>query len=107
MSYVEAIRTAIIIFPFIAFLFTIPFILHNYHKYGSIHFLRVFIIYTFILYLITIYFLVILPLPTFTEAMQNKGPFIKKIYKDLEYKILNNLLKNDFNEIKNYLEHQI
>ena len=38
---------------------------------------------------------------------KNKGPFIKKIYKDLEYKILNNLLKNDFNEIKNYLEHQI
>ena len=38
---------------------------------------------------------------------KNKGPFIKEIYKDLEYKILNNLLKNDFNEIKNYLEHQI
>ena len=35
---------------------------------------------------------------------KNKGPFIKKIYKDLEYKILNNLLENDFNEIKNYLE---
>lgn len=79
MSYVEAIKTAILAFPFIAFLFTIPFILYNYHKYGSIHFLRVFIIYTFILYLITIYFLVILPLPTFTEAMQNKGPFINII----------------------------
>lgn len=38
---------------------------------------------------------------------KNKGPFIKKIYKDLEYKILNNLLENDFNEIKKYLEHQI
>ena len=71
MSYIESITTAIIAFPFIAFLFTIPFMLHNYHKYGSIHFLRVFIIYTFILYLITIYFLVILPLPTFEEALKN------------------------------------
>lgn len=35
---------------------------------------------------------------------KNKGPFIKEIYKDLEYKILNNLLENDFNEIKKYLE---
>ena len=76
MSYVEAIKTAIIAFPFIALVFTIPFILHNYHKYGSIHFLRVFIIYTFILYLITIYFLVILPLPTFEEALKNTGPYI-------------------------------
>ena len=65
MSYVEAIKTAILAFPFIAFLFMIPFILYNYHKYGSIHFLRVFIIYSFILYLINIYFLVILPLSTF------------------------------------------
>ena len=79
MSYVESITTAFIAFPFIAFLFTIPFMLHNYHKYGSIHFLRVFIIYTFILYLITIYFLVILPLPTFEEALKNTGPYINTI----------------------------
>ena len=79
MSYVEAIKTAIIAFPFIALIFTIPFMLYNYHKYGSIHFLRVFIIYTFILYLITIYFLVILPLPTFEEALKNTGPYINTI----------------------------
>ena len=52
MSYMESITTAFIAFPFIAFLFTIPFILYNYHKYGSIHIFRVFIVYTFILYLI-------------------------------------------------------
>ncbi len=63
MSYINSIEKAIIVFPFIALLFTIPFILHQYHKYGSIHKLRVFIIYSFILYLISIYFLVILPLP--------------------------------------------
>ncbi len=63
MSYINSIEKAIIVFPFIALLFTIPFILHQYHTYGSIHKLRVFIIYSFILYLISIYFLVILPLP--------------------------------------------
>ena len=76
MSYVESIKIAFITFPFIALLFTIPFILYNYHKYGSIHFLRVFIIYTFILYLITIYFLVVLPLPTFEDALKNTGPYL-------------------------------
>ena len=79
MSYKESITTAFIAFPFIAFLFTIPFILYNYHKYGSIHIFRVFIVYTFILYLINIYFLVILPLPTFEEALQNTGPYINYI----------------------------
>ena len=79
MSYIEAITTAFLMFPVVAFIFTIPFILHNYHKYGSIHFLRVLIIYSFILYLITIYFLVILPLPTFEEALENTGPYINYI----------------------------
>lgn len=68
MSYIIPIRTAIIIFPFIALVFSIPFILHQYHKYGSINPLRVLIIYSFILYMITIYFLVILPLPKRSEV---------------------------------------
>ena len=38
---------------------------------------------------------------------KEKGPFIKEVYKDLETKILNNKLNNNYNEIKNYLEHQI
>ncbi len=67
MNYLEAIKTAIIIFPIIALIFTIPFILHQYHKYGSINKFRVLIIYSFILYLITIYSLVIFPLPNKSE----------------------------------------
>lgn len=63
MNYIMAIKTAIIFFPFIALLFSIPFILQQYHKYGAINPFRVLIVYSFILYLITIYFLVILPLP--------------------------------------------
>lgn len=74
MSYTVAIKTAIFTFPLVAFLFTIPFILHNYHKYGSIHWFKTLIVYTFILYLMAAYFLVILPLPTFEEALKNTGP---------------------------------
>ena len=79
MSYLEAIKTAILVFPVISFLFTIPFILHQYHKYGSINKLRVLIIYSFILYLITIYFLVILPLPSKEEVANRRGRIIQLI----------------------------
>lgn len=75
MTYLIPIKTALLLFPLIAFLFTIPFILMQYHKYGAIHFFRALIIYTFILYLLTVYFLVIMPLPTFEEALKNTGPY--------------------------------
>lgn len=75
MSYLFSIKTAVFTFPIIAFLFTIPYILYEYHKRGAIHFFRTLIVYTFILYLLIIYFLVILPLPTFEEALKNTGPY--------------------------------
>ena len=64
MIYLNTFRTAFLMFPLVAFLITIPFILTQYHRYGSINKLRTLIIYSFILYLMTIYFLVILPLPS-------------------------------------------
>lgn len=73
MNYLIPIKTAIIVFPIISLIFTIPFILHNYHKYGSISPFRVLIIYSFILYMITIYFLVILPLPNKSDVVQKEG----------------------------------
>ena len=63
MTYLNVIKDAVIFFPLIALLITIPFILYNYHKYGSIYYFRTFIVYFFILFLLIIYFLVILPLP--------------------------------------------
>ena len=69
MSYFISIKTAIVVCPLIAFLFSIPFVLHQYHKYGSIYPFRVLIVYSFIFYLITIYFLVILPLPNKEEVI--------------------------------------
>lgn len=70
MNYLEIIKTSIYFFPVIAFLFTIPYLLGQYHKYGSVNKFRTLIIYSFILYLMTIYFLVILPLPSWKEVAQ-------------------------------------
>ena len=67
-NYIEVIREAFLFFPLIAFLISIPFILLQYHKYGSISVLKSLIIYSFVLYLICAYFLVILPLPSIEEV---------------------------------------
>jgi len=69
MAYVIPIKTALLFFPSVALLFTIPFIIYQYRKYGSLSFLRGLILYSFILYMITIYFLVILPLPKKEEVV--------------------------------------
>lgn len=79
MVYLTTFKTALLYFPLVAFLITIPFILIQYHKYGSINKIRVFIIYSFILYLMTIYFLVILPLPSIDEVKTMTSPKIQLI----------------------------
>lgn len=66
--YLYAIKTGILLFPILAVIITIPYIIHQYRKYGSLLFLRSVIIYSFILYLLIIYFLVILPLPPVEEV---------------------------------------
>ena len=74
MNYFDIFKTAFLIFPVVSCFITIPFILIEYHKYGSINKLRFLIIYSFILYLITIYFLVILPLPSIEEVTNLNTP---------------------------------
>lgn len=71
--YLESIKTAILLFPFLAFLITIPYLIFQYRKYGSVPLIRSAIVYTFILYLLAAYFLVILPLPT-REAVASMAP---------------------------------
>lgn len=67
-QYFEVIQQAMILYPAIVVLVTIPYIAWNYHKYGSVLSLRVLIVYSFILYLLCVYCLVILPLPSPEEA---------------------------------------
>ena len=78
-SYVIPIKYAIIIFPLIAFFFTIPYIIYLYRKYGSISPLRTIVVYSFILYLIVAYFLVILPLPERSEVAKYTTPIMQLI----------------------------
>lgn len=78
-EYQVPILQAFLIFPFVAFLFTLPYMLIQYHKYGSLPLLRVGIVYSFILYLIAAYFLVILPLPTLEEVMNYTTPTMQLI----------------------------
>ena len=63
MGYINSIKIAMLVFPILAFFITLPYMIINYRKYGSINKLRTLILYSFILYLLTMYFLVILPLP--------------------------------------------
>lgn len=63
MGYFTSIKMAVLVFQILAFVFTVPYMIFNYRKYGSVNKLRTLIVYSFILYLLTIYFLVILPLP--------------------------------------------
>ena len=67
-TYVDSIQQAVFIFPPLALAFTIPYLIYNYKKYGSIWSLRIWIIYSFILYLLCTYCLVILPLPSPEKA---------------------------------------
>lgn len=68
MSYIEIVKTALVFFPVIAFFITIPYMLNQYHKYGSILPYKTGIIYSFVLYLLIAYFLIILPLPDINEV---------------------------------------
>ena len=64
---------AVVLFPIVVAVFTLPYIAYNYHKYGSILSLKVLIVYSFIFYLLCMYCLVVLPLPTPEEAAALHG----------------------------------
>ena len=78
-GYLEAMKTALLFFPLIAFLFTTPYMISQYHKYGAIHAFRTLIIYSFILYILTAYFLVILPLPSIEEVSHMTTPQVQLV----------------------------
>lgn len=79
MGYITIIKYATLFFPLVAFLFTVPFILIEYHKYGSISVLKSIITYLFVYYLICAYFLVILPLPKISEVALLTTPRVQFI----------------------------
>lgn len=81
MRYVNVIKIAIMFFPLVAVVLSIPFLIYHYRKYGSISKFRTIIIFSFFFYLLCCYFLVILPLPSrqvvlnYTKPIYNLKPF--------------------------------
>lgn len=61
--YLNSIAIACIAFPFVAAIVTLPYLVVQYRRFGSVPWWRTFVVYLFVLYLIAAYFLVILPLP--------------------------------------------
>lgn len=110
--YLIPIQTAILLFPILAALFTIPYVIHQYRKYGSVIMLRVGIIYSFIFYLLCAYFLVIMPLPPMEDVAHYTGPTMQLMpFKSLlEFSTTTSLVLDDpstyvqaFNEPSMYL----
>ena len=81
MQYISAIKIAIMFFPIVAVLLSVPFLIFHYRKYGSISVLRTVLLFSLFFYLLCCYFLVILPLPSrsvvsgYTSQTYNLKPF--------------------------------
>ena len=71
--YLQVLDTSFLLFPVIAFVILFPFLIVQYRKYGSIHFLRTLIFYSFILYCVCADFMTMLPLPTMHQ-LQHMAP---------------------------------
>ena len=72
MVYINNIYTGLLVFPFIAAVFTLPYAVYQYNKHGSVSKYRTLIIYSFILYMLIAFFLVSLPLPDRESTVGNK-----------------------------------
>ncbi len=89
--YVRVLTQAMFIYPLIVLIVTIPYVIYNYFKYGSVWSIRIFVVYSFILYMLCVYCLVIFPLPSAQEAAKLHGhkrelealQFIPKIFQQV------------------------
>lgn len=63
-GYLGPVLQACLLFPVVAGLFTIPFMVINYRKYGGIALMRVLVVYSMILYMMCAFLLTVLPLPS-------------------------------------------
>ena len=77
--YLIPLQSALLLFPFLAAMITLPYIIIQYRKYGSILPIRVLIVYSFIFYLLCAYFLVLLPLPPMEEVASYTKPIVQLI----------------------------
>ena len=104
-NYKTSILIAIIIFPFIAFILTIPYLIYQYHKYGATSLFKNILFYSFIFYLISAYFIVILPLPSQELVKNLKGNYIQLIPFNFinDIKLTVNYKISNLNSLLNFL----
>ena len=76
-AYTEPILVAAWLFPFVAGLITLPYMVFQYRRYGAILLLRTAILYSFILYMMCAYFLTMLPLPSREVVAGLTTPYIQ------------------------------
>ena len=74
-NYITALLIAALVFPILAFILTIPFMILQYHKYGAITIKKTLIIFSFIFYLLCVLCLAILPLPSLDIVSSSKRPW--------------------------------
>ena len=72
--YISSIRLIVVMFPFLAILLLLPFLIRQYHRYGAISGWMVSVNYAFVFYILCAYALTILPLPTIEQVKQMTGP---------------------------------
>ncbi|NLY62407.1 MAG: hypothetical protein GX074_00900 [Erysipelothrix sp.] len=73
-SNIYAMRMALFIFPFVAAIFLIPYLIYQYQRHGSLVLFKAFVTYAFIYYLINACFLVMLPLYPRSVVAAFTGP---------------------------------
>lgn len=95
-TYLFPIETALITFPIIAAALTIPYILIQYMRYGSVSALRSLIMFSFIFYLQTAFYLTVLPLPSPEAVLNSTGPFMQLIPFHFVYDFIQNTALNLF-----------
>ncbi len=61
--YAEPLLMALVLFPLVAAVFTLPYAIYCYRKYGSVLMMRIVCVYAFVYYLMSVYCLAILPFP--------------------------------------------
>lgn len=71
--YIEPILNALLMFPLVAYVLTLPYCALNYRRFGGIAALRTVIFYSFILYMLCAFLLTVLPLPDVEDVLAN-GP---------------------------------
>jgi glycopeptide antibiotics resistance protein len=74
VPYISSIRFIVVIFPFLALLLLLPFLIRQYHRYGAISGWLVGVNYAFVFYILCTYALTILPLPTIEQVKAMTGP---------------------------------